>query len=339
MTTDLQRATKGFFDRPEGKTGLIFIAALVAAGGWGLYKLLPYIIVLLENSLYASLLGAGLLVLTSPLWSDRMRLLVTYGFKSLMRAITSLFIEIDPIGILKSYVEEARRKLGEMDGHVSDLRGSITKLQKDISVNEQEAEKELQMVKVAREQGRQDVVTVSSRQHGRLVESNKKLRATLNGLNGLYGTLNKMREVADMTVRDMENNIRVQQREHEALKAGYGAFTSAMKILKGDDNKRELFEQTLEYLADDYANKVGEIDHFMDMSKTFFDSIDLQNGVFEQQALEALNARLEQQTVKLLGPATSPLVLPSSRSNGAVPVEVRAELVRDPVAEIFGKKG
>ena len=53
-----------------------------------------------------------------------------------------------------------------------------------------------------------------------------------------------------------------------------------MSIIKGDADRRVMFDQALEYVADDVANKVGEMERFMEMSSDFMNSIDLQNGVF-----------------------------------------------------------
>lgn len=44
----------------------------------------------------------------------------------------------------------------------------------------------------------------------------------------------------------------------------------------------------VEAIADDVANKVGEMERFMDMSSKFMDSVDLQNGVFEEEGLKML---------------------------------------------------
>lgn len=49
-----------------------------------------------------------------------------------------------------------------------------------------------------------------------------------------------------------------------------------------------MFDQALESIADDVANKVGEMERFMEMSSKFMDSIDLQNGVFEEEGLKML---------------------------------------------------
>ena len=44
----------------------------------------------------------------------------------------------------------------------------------------------------------------------------------------------------------------------------------------------------LEAIADDVSNKVGEMEQFMSMSENFMQSIDLQNGVFEEEGLKML---------------------------------------------------
>ena len=49
-----------------------------------------------------------------------------------------------------------------------------------------------------------------------------------------------------------------------------------------------MFDLALEAIAVDVSQKVGEMERFMDMSANFMDSIDLQNGVFEEEGLRML---------------------------------------------------
>lgn len=51
---------------------------------------------------------------------------------------------------------------------------------------------------------------------------------------------------------------------------------SAMNIIAGNSDKRAMFDQAMESIADDVAMKVGEMERFMEMSSNFMDSIDLQ---------------------------------------------------------------
>ena len=76
---------------------------------------------------------------------------------------------------------------------------------------------------------------------------------------------------------------------------------SAMSIIKGDADKRAMFDQAMEVIADDVANKVGEMERFMEMSSNFMNSIDLQNGVFEEQGMKMLEDYEKNSTLLLLG--------------------------------------
>ena len=47
---------KSFWERPEGVTGMIFLAGLIIGGGYLLYTILPVLIGLAGNILYLSLM-------------------------------------------------------------------------------------------------------------------------------------------------------------------------------------------------------------------------------------------------------------------------------------------
>ena len=49
-------------------------------------------------------------------------------YKSMMRSVTGVFVNIDPIGILKSYVEELEGNLVEMRKQIGKLRGQVRHL-------------------------------------------------------------------------------------------------------------------------------------------------------------------------------------------------------------------
>lgn len=97
----MESKTKIFWQKPEGVTGTIVLSGLIIGAGALLYKYLPVLIGLTSNLLYLSgmllVLGAIIYMVLDP----RMRTLIGYGYKSIMRWITGIFVTIDPIGILK----------------------------------------------------------------------------------------------------------------------------------------------------------------------------------------------------------------------------------------------
>jgi hypothetical protein len=62
-----------------------------------------------------------------------------------------------------------------------------------------------------------------------------------------------------------------------------------------------MFDQAMEVIADDVANKVGEMEQFMELSANFMDSVDLQNGIFEEQGLKMLAEYEKKSSILLLG--------------------------------------
>ena len=76
---------KTFWKRPEGVTGTVFLLGLLAAGGYVLVKALPTLIALASNMLYLSLMLLALGAVIYMVLDPKMRNLVSYGYKSIMR--------------------------------------------------------------------------------------------------------------------------------------------------------------------------------------------------------------------------------------------------------------
>ncbi len=119
---------KSFWEKPEGTTGMLFGTGLVLGGGYLLYKALPYLITLLENTLYAAGLFIGVGALLYVLLDPKFRTLIWYIYKSIMRSVTGMFVQIDPIGILESYIDSLKDNLHKMDKQIGALRGQMRKL-------------------------------------------------------------------------------------------------------------------------------------------------------------------------------------------------------------------
>jgi len=272
--------------RPEGKTSLVFTVALLAAAGWGFYLIAPALLAFLTTLLNIILVSGAIAAIVFLVSSPKVRALSGYIWKSLMRFITGLIVEIDPIGILKGYAEDLHKRLSEMQKSMSNLNGQMVKLKAVIDKNESDRVHSLQIAKQAHDRpDAKAAFVLQSRKAGRLEKSNMTLQGLYNKMQAMSKMLKKYYEVAAFTVEDIEGEIEVKSQERAAIKASYGAFTSARKILQGEGDQRAIFDQAMEHLADDYAMKVGEIELFMDMSEGFIKTMDLENGVYEQDAL------------------------------------------------------
>ena len=279
---------KSFWERPEGVTGQIFGVSLIAGAGFILYKALPFIITLLENTIYAALLGVVALVLGFIFTDKRFWRLGKYMYMSLMRKITQIFVEIDPIGVMKNYVDELNVKLENMNSRISKLSGMIRQCKEEIATNNRSRDGSLKMMGHAKQQNKTMEMALASRDVGRMTEANLTYQDLLAKLELLYRVLTKYQEVSSFLVKDMESEIKVKQRKQEMMNSAYSAIKSAQAIINGDPDSKAMFDMANEYLAADYGMKIGEIEDFARMSDGFMRSIDLQNGVYEADAMQIL---------------------------------------------------
>ena len=142
---------KTFWQRPEGITGVIFLVDILIGGGYLLFTALPYIITLTSNLLYLSGMLIVLAAVVYMILDPKMRNLIAYMYKSVMRWITGIFVNIDPIGILKNYIEDLENNLTKMNQQISQLRGQMHKLKEMIQTNQREIQNNLNLASKAKE--------------------------------------------------------------------------------------------------------------------------------------------------------------------------------------------
>ena len=312
MTTN---KTKPFWTRPEGVTGGLFLAALIFGGGNLVLSSLAAIVSFVMTTLgaFISLMVLGTIVFMAL--DGKTRTLLSYMYKSAMRWITGLFIQIDPIGILKSYIEDLKSNLTKMNRQIAQLRGQMHQLKEIILNNKKEIDSNLNMASQAAEVNKQAQMLLKSRKAGRLKDSNLKLEDLYSKMEVLYRVLSKMYENSEILVEDVQDQVMVKEQERKAILASNSAMKSAMSVIKGDPDKKAMFDAALESIADDVSQKVGEMERFMEVSQGFMQSIDLQNGIFEEEGLKMLE-KWENETVSLLlGGEKENLILKSQDEN------------------------
>jgi hypothetical protein len=298
MSTSKRRS---FWSRPEGVTGALILGGVVIGGAALIATSLSAIVAFIGTTLglIVTLLVLGAIIFMAL--DSKMRALVGYMYKSVMRWITGLFIEIDPIAILNSYVEELKGNLRKMNRQVGQLRGQMHKLKEIILNNKIEIKSNIDLASKAKTANQKNQMILKSRKAGRLRESNVRLEDLYRKMEVLYRVLNKMYENSEILVEDIEDQVMVKEQERKAIRASNSAMKSAMSVIKGDADKRAIFDQALEAVADDVSQKVGEMERFMEVSENFMASIDLQNGVFEEQGLKMLEKWEEEGASLLLG--------------------------------------
>lgn len=323
---------KSFWRKPEGITGALVLGGIVIGGTYLLASFTTAILAFLATTagLVTGLLTLGVIIFMAI--DPKTRALVSYMYKSTMRWITGLFVQINPIAILKSYVDDLKDNLKKMNRQISQLRGQMHVLKEMILNNQKEIKANMAQASKAKETNANAQMILKSRKAGRLKESNIKLEDLYRKMEVLYRVLSKMYENSAILVEDVQDQVMVKETERKALMAGHSAMKSAMNVIKGDNDKKAMFDAALEAIADDVSNKVGEMEQFMDMSESFMKSVDLQNGVFEEEGLKMLEKWEAQSTSLLLGEAKEDLILRANNDEDILDLE---HPVKEP--EILGR--
>ncbi|MBK9254385.1 MAG: hypothetical protein IPM42_02730 [Saprospiraceae bacterium] len=306
---------KSFWSKPEGVTGALVLALILFGGGYLVATSVAAVLAFLSTVLGQVVTIAVLGTIIYMALDGKTRTLVSYMYKSMMRWITGLFVEIDPIGILKSYVSDLKSNLTKMNRQIAQLRGQMHKLKEMILNNKKEIDSNLTMASKAASVNKQAQVLLKSRKAGRLKESNMKLEDLYRKMEVLYRVLSKMYENSEILVEDIQDQVMVKEQERKAILASTSAMRSAMSVIKGDPDKKAMFDAALEAVAEDVSQKVGEMERFMELSQNFMQSIDLQNGVFEEEGLKMLEKWENESVSLLLGGEKEQLLISANNEN------------------------
>ena len=302
---------KSFWKRPEGVTGAIFLGAAVigtvALVSTFILPIIAFLKTILGMVVSLSVLGLIIFMALDP----KTRAVTGYMYKSVMRWITGLFVQIDPIGILKSYVEDLQENLRKMSRQISQLRGEMHKMQEMIHNNKRMIESNLNLASKARDKDKKNIMILKSRKAARAKESNMRLEDLYKKMEVLYRVLNKMYGNSEILMEDIKDQVEMKDQERKAIHASHSAMKSAMNIIQGDKDRRYMFDMALEAIADDVSLKVGEMERFMDMSSNFMQSVDLKNGIFEEEGLKMLEKWEQEGTSLILGEEKDTLILES----------------------------
>lgn len=337
LTTMETTNKKSFWSRPEGTTGMITLAL----GGVGLYFAVPFLLVFFTSLValvgqvialvaLCSVLAAFLFIVTNK----KVQTLVSYMFKSVMRKITGAFVEIDPIGIMLSYIETLKGKREVMGAAKTKLQGQITVLKNKMKKYSDDYNQAMNIVKIAKEQGKDAVFAVQSRQAGRLEKVNKeKYGPLLLQMEMHLRVLSKYYEVTGTVIDDLTNEVAVKKDEREMILSSYSAMSAAKKIINGGTDEKELFDQAMEFVVEDFGMKMGEIDSFIESSQAFVEGLDLQNDVYQADALQKLKAWESKSSSLLLSPMEKQLLIENKTNDNVIdvmttPVDFRQLIAR-----------
>lgn len=289
MSNEISKSTTSFWSKPEGKPGMVVLAGLIGVGGYFLYKALPAIIELMQNVYTAIGLGLGLFAIISILMNNRFRTTVWYLFKGLMRFFTSLAIELNPIAILESYVEDIKEKMVKMGEQITDLKGQMGSLNLKITKKKEDMTTSLDRAnKLKNDKDRRAEAEMHARQAMRLKASIDKLQALLTRMEVLYNVLVKMKYYSSIMVKETEMQVENAKEEREAITKSHSVMKSAMSIIQGNSDKKIIFDEAMEVVVEDIGGKVGQMDRMLEESMEFISCVETDDEIYAEKGMKLL---------------------------------------------------
>jgi hypothetical protein len=314
-SSPVMQGLKNFWQRPEGTVGKVVLVLAGVAAAYGFVQILPFLIAAATDTLHLAVLIGAILLLIFIVSDRRVWTLGRLIFQSIMRFLTGLFIELDPIGILKNYIAEMKKNLAIMDEQLGNLNGSIRTLQNQIDTNQKEAEHSMALANqadkkiaagglTALDQQQYTSAKVTNQRHAAsLINIDKSLTDLRDKLKILYEQLIRWRATAEFQVTDKENRVSEEEMRRKALKKAYSVFQAAKKIFRGDPVANQIYDQTLEYLADDAGQMLGEMEDFNRLANKLMTNMDLETGAVNDEAIKQLTEFQQ----KLLPAAVTPV--------------------------------
>src|SRR5215472_1558107 len=312
----IMHALKNFWQRPEGTVGKVVLVLAGIAAAYGFVQILPFLIAAAANTLQLAILIGAILLLIFIVTDRRVWGLGKLIFQGAMRYLTGLFIELDPSGILKNYIAEMKKNLAIMDEQLGNLNGSIRTLQNQIDTNQKDAEHSLALANqadkkiaagglTALDQQQYMSAKVTNQRHAAsLININKSLTDLRDKLKILYDQLIRWRATAEFQITDKENRVSEEEMRRKALKKAYSVFQAAKKIFRGDPVANQIYDQTLEYLADDAGQMLGEMEDFNRLANKLMTNMDLETGAVNDEAMKQLN-EFQQKLMPAAAPAAA----------------------------------
>lgn len=298
---DQAEKLKSYWSRPGGKFGIIAGLGILAVIG---FYVVPILTTIVWNTLNFAIAVTCLALFLYCITNRKLRLSFFYFYEILMKKLVGIVIELDPFIIAEDYIHDMEKQREKLYNQSVEVQGQKEKIDMKIKEKQDEMNHLLSKAKVAKENNMLPELGNATRQVARLQEYIKQLDPIANNLSRIDDYLTKIYKNSAYLIEDAKNELELKKDLYNSVSSGNKALNSAMKIFKGDPEKKLLVEQSMEYLKDDIADKLGNMKKAISYSSDFMKSIDLDNATYEQQGLEMLESFNPEAQLKLSSSAS-----------------------------------
>lgn len=337
--------SKSFWKRPETPAQLALYAGAGLLGFWAWGKVSGFVLQTISNTFWMGVYACGLALLAWVALSPKTHMIL----RLISRKITGLVIELDPIGILKDRVAQLMKRMESFNEKKDALAGAKKQVDNTIKRNEEELRQQQRVAANAKSMlerpsaksstetlRAQTEMRIAINEVERLTRANKEYTNLSSTLAHIQDVLERGEIYLDGFIRDGQNEARQWEIKRKTSGVAKGAISDALSILKGNASERDIYQSTLDHLADEYDMRLGLVDEGLKDLEAFMLKVDLQTGMVDADAF----ALVDDFEKKLALPPASTKPMPSfTESTPREKVPVGGKVVDADYQELFKKKG
>lgn len=266
---------KSPWEKPGGTLAKVMLVVLIVALCVGLYYALPYLIELTKNMLTLAALVGVLALIVFLIMNDSSRNFFKNLYFVIMRKLTGLIVEIDPIAIVKGKIKDMKNRLVKIEDGISKMRGVHVKNEKALEANKKDLQDSLKKLQLIQKNGKMEEAVLLERHITQLDESVKKRTQNFEKSKLMIDILTKVKKSAEMKVKYTEEEIKLKEEDYELMKANHKALSSIKSLINPQTD--DAFDMAMEKMDTDISLYIGEMDEFLDSG--VIDDINLDNAL------------------------------------------------------------
>lgn len=288
-------STKSFWQRPEGKPGYLLMAAIAAAGIYGLFLALPILTAVVWGTVNLVIGAAVLAAIGYVVTNGTVQCLARNIFQSICRGVATVYTTIDPIGILKNYLDDMKKGKEKLAATIKRLAGSDSILRtkiKDRKDNIQqlmaEATAAERMASTAKTQLDKDRLMMKKQTNeqkaGFLMSGVEQLGQLEKQTADMLDKFRRWEVATDAKIERTEFQVEYWADQRAVVLESQKALGFAGRLLKGDPEQMKLVDGAINFMIEDAARTAGEIEDFDRFAEKMLTDIDVENDANANRA-------------------------------------------------------
>ena len=200
-----------------------------------------------------------------------------------------VYTTIDPIGILQNQLDDMKKAKAELEATVRRFSGSDNNLKsiidskkQEIRMNQAKIQQAEQFISTSKDPVQRDKYSLKRQtmldQSGMLMSGVQQLQNLETQTASMLEKFRKWNDISDAKIERTQNRVEFYSAQRKAILDAQKTLNIGLRILKGDPEQLKLVDGAIEFLTEETARTLGEIEDFNRDSDKMLLDINLENG-------------------------------------------------------------